>query len=82
MDTAMICLPLSLCPDWKASSAYAEDYYFIRSVMKQYRDRHVYLNHVAAYYNALQPRAVARLRLATATCNLYNRGERVHRDSH
>jgi len=61
MDTAMICLPLSLCPDWKASSAYAEDYYFIRSVMKQYRDRHVYLNHVAAYYNALQPRAVARL---------------------
>ena len=29
--------------------------------MKRYRDRHVYLNHVAAYYNALQPRAVARL---------------------
>jgi hypothetical protein len=61
MDTAMICLPLSFCPDWNASSVYAEDYYFIKSVMRKYGDRHVYLNQVAAYYNALQPRAVTRL---------------------
>jgi len=61
MDTAMICLPLSLCPEWNASSVYAEDFRFIRSVMKHHRDKHVYLNHVAAYYNALQPRALARL---------------------
>jgi hypothetical protein len=61
MDTAMICLPLSFCPHWKASRAYAEDYRFIQSVMKQYADRHVYLNQVAAYYNALQPSRVARL---------------------
>jgi hypothetical protein len=61
MDTAMICLPLSLCPDWQASAVYAEDFRFIRSVMRTYRSRHVHLNQVAAYYNALQPRAVARL---------------------
>jgi hypothetical protein len=61
MDTAMICLPLSFCPDWNGSSAYAEDYYFIKSVMRKYRDRHVYVNQVAAYYNALQPRAMTRL---------------------
>ena len=41
--------------------AYAEDYYFIRSVMRQYGDRRVYLNQVAAHYNALQPQALARL---------------------
>jgi hypothetical protein len=60
MDTAMICLPLSLCPDWKPSFAYAEDYYFVQSVMRQYRHRHVYLKHVAAYHNALQPGLVTR----------------------
>src|SRR5262249_5508101 len=61
MDTAMICLPLSFCPDWKPSSAYAEDYYFIKSVMKRYADRHVYLNHIAAHYNALHPSVLTRL---------------------
>jgi len=61
MDTAMICLPLSFCPDWNPGCAYEEDYYFIRSVMRQYGDRHVYVNQVGAYYNALQPRAVTRL---------------------
>jgi len=61
MDTAMICLPLSLCPDWNPSSVYAEDYYFIRAVMRQHRDRHVYVNQIAAHYNALQPRALTRL---------------------
>ena len=61
MDTGMICLPLSFCPDWAPSSAYAEDYRFIQAVMTQYSDRHVYLNHVAAYYNALQPGVLNRL---------------------
>jgi hypothetical protein len=61
MDTAMICLPLSFCPVWDPGAVYAEDYYFIQSVMKKYSDRHVYLNQVGAYYNALQPRAVTRL---------------------
>jgi hypothetical protein len=61
MDTAMICLPLSFCPDWNGGSSYAEDYYFVKSVMSRHGNRHVYLNHVAAYYNALQPRAVTRL---------------------
>jgi hypothetical protein len=61
IDTAMICLPLSFCPDWHPGSVYAEDYYFIQSVMRKYGDRHVYLNQVGAYYNALQPRAVTRL---------------------
>ena len=61
MDTAMICLPLSFCPDWNPSSVYAEDYHFIQSVMRKYADRHVYVNQVAAYYNALQSRALTRL---------------------
>ena len=61
MDTAMICLPLSFCPDWNPGSVYAEDYRFIQSVMRQYGDRHVYVNQVAAYYNALQSRALIRL---------------------
>jgi|SRR5579862_9379225 len=61
MDTGMICLPLSFCPEWAPSAAYAEDYYFIQAVMKRYPHRHVYLNHVAAYYNALQPGVFNRL---------------------
>lgn len=61
MDTAMICLPLSFCPEWKPSSVYAEDYHFIKSVVRKYGDRHMYVNQVAAHYNALQPRALTRL---------------------
>jgi hypothetical protein len=61
MDTAMICVPLSLCPDWRPSAEYAEDYHFVRSVMRAHRQKHVYLNSVAAYYNALQPGVLARV---------------------
>jgi len=61
VDTAMICLPLSFCPDWRPSSVYAEDFHFFRSVMRTHSGRHVYVNQVAAYYNALQPCAFTRL---------------------
>jgi hypothetical protein len=61
IDTAMICLPLSFCPDWDPGAAYAEDYRFIQAVMRQHGDKHVYLNRVAAYYNALQARPLIRL---------------------
>jgi hypothetical protein len=55
MDTGMICLPLSFCPDWRPSAAYDEDFRFIRDVMRRHPRQHVYVNRVAAYYNALQP---------------------------
>ena len=56
IDTAMFIIPMTMIGDTIWEDKYCSDGKFVEDIYKNNKDKHVFINEVAAYYNYLHPK--------------------------